>query len=632
LNANQLNGTALSGLATGILKNTTTTGVPSIAISSDVIGLWSGTCNASTVLGGNGACVAQTSSLSFSSITTGSNTTATMTVGTGASLTFSGTGTVNAGLLNGTSLAGLATGLLKNTTTTGVPSIAVAGTDYVATITGSPCTNQVITAISTAGAVTCTTVTSAYVNTSIAVTGAGNTYTTGDQNMSSATAFEVPVVAGGTSSVDGRIVYDSTLKNIHIRANGADAINAAIASAPTDGRCAQWSNVAGTILLTASGAGCGSASTLTINSTAISGGATNAVLYGDGTVLQNASGVTRTAAGTFTFSTSVISPLYTAAAAMIYKPGADSTTAHQFQNSSGTTVFGIDTLSNIATITRNAIGVTAADGFILTNTTAAAVGAQQESPAIHWTGQGWKTTATAASQAVDCRQYLLPVQGAANPTGWLETDCSINGGTYNPIVTIPFSASATAAMGIWFGTPTSNTGILQGATSELDFYGSGSRKWSMQVANIAMVISKDYQYSWSSNSDPGAAAQDTAISRVSAGVVGFGKTTTLSASTAKVQASAYQSAGTTFTISGCSTTSLTGGGSAGKFTSGTTGTCTPVITMGDSATAANGWACAAADQTTPADVLTQTASTTTTATLSGPTLSGDVISFHCIAY
>jgi hypothetical protein len=33
--------------------------------------------------------------------------------------------------INGTSLAGLTTGLLKNTTTTGVPSIAVAGTDYL---------------------------------------------------------------------------------------------------------------------------------------------------------------------------------------------------------------------------------------------------------------------------------------------------------------------------------------------------------------------------------------------------------------------------------------------------------------------------------------------------------------------
>ena len=34
--------------------------------------------------------------------------------------------------INGTSLSGLATGLLKNTTGTGVPSIAIAGTDYIA--------------------------------------------------------------------------------------------------------------------------------------------------------------------------------------------------------------------------------------------------------------------------------------------------------------------------------------------------------------------------------------------------------------------------------------------------------------------------------------------------------------------
>jgi hypothetical protein len=50
--------------------------------------------------------------------------------------------------INGTSLAGLATGILKNTTSTGVPSIAVAGTDYLtptgsaASLTGFPVLNQ----------------------------------------------------------------------------------------------------------------------------------------------------------------------------------------------------------------------------------------------------------------------------------------------------------------------------------------------------------------------------------------------------------------------------------------------------------------------------------------------------------
>lgn len=47
--------------------------------------------------------------------------------------------------LNGTLMSGLATGLLKNTTTTGVPSIAVAGTDYLLPSgVGSALTNTTI--------------------------------------------------------------------------------------------------------------------------------------------------------------------------------------------------------------------------------------------------------------------------------------------------------------------------------------------------------------------------------------------------------------------------------------------------------------------------------------------------------
>jgi hypothetical protein len=50
---------------------------------------------------------------------------------TGDVTTSVGTVATTVSKINGTSLAGLATGLLKNTTATGVPSIAVAGTDYV---------------------------------------------------------------------------------------------------------------------------------------------------------------------------------------------------------------------------------------------------------------------------------------------------------------------------------------------------------------------------------------------------------------------------------------------------------------------------------------------------------------------
>jgi len=58
INVSKLNGVLLGGLATGLLKNTNTTGTPSIATSGDVIAMWTGTCTASNWLRGDGACAA----------------------------------------------------------------------------------------------------------------------------------------------------------------------------------------------------------------------------------------------------------------------------------------------------------------------------------------------------------------------------------------------------------------------------------------------------------------------------------------------------------------------------------------------------------------------------------------------
>lgn len=73
---------------------------------------------------------------------------------------------------------------------------------------------------------------------------------------------------------------------------------------------------------------------------------------------------------------------------------------------------------------------TDAKGFLLTNTTAAIAGTQQYSPSIHYSGRGWKTTATAASQSVDVREYLMTVQGTTNPSGKWLIDFAVNGGSY----------------------------------------------------------------------------------------------------------------------------------------------------------------------------------------------------------
>ncbi len=87
----------------------------------------------------------------------------------------------------------------------------------------------------------------------------------------------------------------------------------------------------------------------------------------------------------------------------------------------------------------------------------------------------------------------------------------------------------------------------------------------------------------------------------------------------------------TTNVSGCALTGAAGGAFAGKFTSGTAGTCTVTITLPHSAT--NGNTCWANDLTTTTDKLVQTAGAAgTSVTISGTTASGDVINWGCVAF
>ena len=134
----KINGTTLSGLATGLLKNTTATGVPSIAVAgTDYAVATNGTIGQALTSNGTGgfstaltlATVA--TSGSASDLTAGTLAAARMPALTGDVTTTVGTVAATVVKINGTTLSGLATGLLKNTTATGVPSIAVAGTDLI---------------------------------------------------------------------------------------------------------------------------------------------------------------------------------------------------------------------------------------------------------------------------------------------------------------------------------------------------------------------------------------------------------------------------------------------------------------------------------------------------------------------
>ena len=213
-------------------------------------------------------------------------------------------------------------------------------------------------------------------------------------------------------------------------------------------------------------------------------------------------------------------------------------------------------------------GTSVNDTVQLFNTTAAAAGAQQYSPALHYQGQGWKTNATAASQAVDFRSYVIPIQGTANPTAEWVLESQVNGGGYGnqmlyttagqlilPLgtVTVPSLLFNTGgnATGIWSGAA-GNVNIVSGLTDLADFQSSQVR------------ITTAVPLGWTSGA-PSATGLDTAFSRGAAGLIdvgtgpaastaGYLKSTAMTATTA-----ADVTCGTGGTIANCtSATTITG--------------------------------------------------------------------------
>jgi hypothetical protein len=79
-------------------------------------------------------------------------------------------------------------------------------------------------------------------------------------------------------------------------------------------------------------------------------------------------------------------------------------------------------------VQRSALGTTTDDAAILSNTTAAALGAQQVAPALRFQGFGWGTTA-GTSQACDWRVWTYANQGAV-PSLAFSIGSSLNGAAF----------------------------------------------------------------------------------------------------------------------------------------------------------------------------------------------------------
>lgn len=95
----------------------------------------------------------------------------------------------------------------------------------------------------------------------------------------------------------------------------------------------------------------------------------------------------------------------------------------------GAITSGLNTVTRV-TVSNNGFGATSTDGIALQNAAVATAGAQQWSPRLRFTGQGWKTNATAGSQQVDWAIENAPVQGTASPSTNLLISSQINGGGF----------------------------------------------------------------------------------------------------------------------------------------------------------------------------------------------------------
>jgi len=135
------------------------------------------------------------------------------------------------------------------------------------------------------------------------------------------------------------------------------------------------------------------------------------------------------------------------------------------------------TTDNLGTTQTNSAGIG------LVNNTAAADGLQQISPGLRWTGQGWKTNATAASQRVDFRADVLPVQGTANPTGQWRLMSSINGGAYSTVMNITESGFMRVSGQLGVGINSNINPLIWSVSTDGGIFDSGGRNLSFYSYN-----------------------------------------------------------------------------------------------------------------------------------------------------
>lgn len=193
--------------------------------------------------------------------------------------------------------------------------------------------------------------------------------------------------------------------------------------------------------------------------------------------------------------------------------GASATNVALTLTASGATTANtaLNVIAGVVTKTQDNIGSTSTDGIVIQNTTAAAAGAQQWSPCLTLTSQGWKTTATAASQPTSWCIQNQSVQGAANPTTNLVFSSQVNGGGYADRLTIGANNTWTGGAGDLTISAGSGGSLGLAITSGLVIAKAGAGGFSLLST---------YAFGWGSGA--AGTAIDTAIKKIATANPGFG--------------------------------------------------------------------------------------------------------------
>ena len=153
--------------------------------------------------------------------------------------------------------------------------------------------------------------------------------------------------------------------------------------------------------------------------------------------------------------------------------------------SGGGSSFNGGTITTALTVTIDNVSTNTDPASTLQNSTAASAGAQQYSPLQRLIGQGWKTNATAASQAVEFATQVRPVQGAAAPTGEWHLLRQINAGGYTTMLKVDSTGVITTTSHLVVA---ANQVLAFGSTAGAQIFVSGETVgWSCASNQTAQI-------------------------------------------------------------------------------------------------------------------------------------------------